>query len=103
MPQRAGRSNTMRESLREQLKRMEIRREELQKSEPPIIHVVIIYILDEQSSFGKKGEYLRLFLDDRGYEKARREERDHHIEIIRYSRVRDRYLVSEQKDRVMIR
>lgn len=87
-------------SLREQLKKLEHKREELQKSELPIIHVIIAHVLDDQSSFGKKDDYLRLYLDESGYLTANQEERDRHIEIIRYSRVRDRYLVSYMKDRV---
>ena len=87
-------------SLREQLKEMEQRRESLRRSETPIIHVIIVHVLDDQSSFGKRGDYLRLFLDESGYITAKQEERDRHIEIIRYSRVRDRYLVSYMKDRV---
>ena len=88
-------------SLREQLKEMERRRERLQESKTPILHVIVVHVLDDQSSFGNRGDYLRLFLDESGYVRVKQEERDRHIEIIRYSRVRDRYLVSYTKDRVM--
>ena len=87
-------------SVKGRLKRLEAQREEIRKAEPPVIHVTIIHVLDEQSSFGRKGEYLRLFLDEAGYKKAREEEAARHIEIIRYSRVKDRYLASWGKERV---
>lgn len=86
-------------SVKESLKRLEAQREEMRKAEPPVIHVIIIHVLDDQSSFGRKGEYLRLFLDEAGYKKAREEETARHIEIIRYSRVKDRYLVSWGRER----
>lgn len=85
--------------VKESLKRLEAQREEMRKAEPPVIHVIIIHVLDDQSSFGRKGEYLRLFLDEAGYKKAREEETARHIEIIRYSRVKDRYLVSWGRER----
>jgi|GEM_PF-4227342 len=87
-------------SVKERFKRLEAQREGIRKAEPPIIHVTIIHVLDDQSSFGKKGEYLRLFLDEAGYKKAREEETARHIEIIWYSRVKDRYLVSWGKEQV---
>ena len=86
-------------SVKERLKRLEAQREEMRKAEPPVIHVIIIHVLDDQSFFGRKGEYLRLFLDEAGYKKAREEETARHIEIIRYSRVKDRYLVSWGRER----
>ena len=87
-------------SVKERLKRLEAQREEMRKAEPPVIHMTIIHVLDDKSSFGGKGEYLRLFLDEARYKKAREEETSRHIEIIRYSRVKDRYLVSWGKERV---
>ena len=87
-------------SVKERLKKLEVQREEMRKAEPPVIHVTIIHVLDDKSSFGGKGEYLRLFLDEARYKKAREEETSRHIEIIRYSRVKDRYLVSWGKERV---
>ena len=87
-------------SVKERLKRLESQREEMRKAESPAIHVTIIHVLDDKSMFGRKGEYLRLFLDEAGYKKAREEEAARHIEIIRYTRVMDRYLVSWGKERV---
>ena len=87
-------------SVKGRLKRLEAQREEIRKAEPPVIHVTIIHVLDDKSSFGGKGEYFRLFLDEAGYKKAREEETSRHIEIIRYSRVKDRYLASWGKERV---
>ena len=48
----------------------------------PSVHPSINCIL--QPYVGRKGEYLRLFLDEAGYKKAREEEAARHIEIIRY-------------------
>ncbi len=73
-------------SVKGRLKRLEAQREEIRKAEPPVIHVTIIHVLDEQSSFGRKGKYLRFFLDEAGYKKAREEEAARHIVIIRHSR-----------------
>lgn len=59
-------------SVKGRPKRLEAQREEIRKAESPVIHVTIIHVLDEQSSFGRKGEYLRLFLDEAGYKRQER-------------------------------
>ena len=62
-------------------------------------HMIIFDVLTWEAPVGDKGERLRLFLSDEGYEKALDNEKHGHIKIHNHAKVRAGHLTYDRKDR----
>ena len=62
-------------------------------------HMIVFTVLTHDSPVGDKGDKMRLFLSDKGYEKALDNEKHGHIKIHNHAKVRAGHLTYDRKDR----
>ncbi len=62
-------------------------------------HMIIYDVLDWESPVGGKGERLRMFLSDVGYERAKAAERDGHIKIREHASVIEGHILMDVRNR----
>lgn len=60
-------------------------------------HMVIFDVLDHRSLYGNKGERIRLFLSDAGYEKARAAQECGFIRIKKHAAVIEGHILPDRK------
>ncbi len=63
-------------------------------------HMIIFDVLTRDSPVGFKGDRMRLFLTDAGYQKAQENQAKGHIKILNHAKVIRGDLVYDHKDRV---
>lgn len=64
-------------------------------------HMIIFDVLSWESPVGDKGQRMRLFLSDRGHEKALASQERGEIKIINHAKVAAGHLCYDHKDRVL--
>lgn len=73
---------------------------DLNRFAPDTRHMIIFDVLSNESTIGYKGERTRLFLTDRGYQKALDSQGKGHIKILNHAKVLSGNLIYDHKDRV---
>ncbi len=63
-------------------------------------HMIIFDVLSYDSPVGFKGERMRLFLSDTGYQKALENQEKGHIKVLNHAKVIRGDLIYDHKDRV---
>ena len=63
-------------------------------------HMIIFHVLTHDSPVGDKGDRMRLFLSDKGYQKALANERDGNIQIVSHTKVLRGNLIYDHKDQL---
>lgn len=63
-------------------------------------HMIIFDVLSHDSPVGFKGDRMRLFLSDQGYQKALENQEKGHIRVLNHAKVIRGDLVYDHKDRV---
>lgn len=63
-------------------------------------HMIIFDVLTNHSPMGFKGEKMRLFLSDNGYQKALENQEKGHIKILSHAKVRNGDLFYDRKDQL---
>lgn len=63
-------------------------------------HMIIFDVLSHNSPVGFKGDRMRLFLSDQGYQKALENQEKGHIRVLNHAKVIRGDLVYDHKDRV---
>lgn len=63
-------------------------------------HMIIFDVLTRDSPVGCKGDRMRLFLSDTGYQRARENQEKGHIRILNHAKVIHGDLIYDHKDRV---
>ena len=66
-------------------------------------HMVIFHVLTHDSPVGDKGDRMRLFLSNKGYQKALEHERHGNIQILSHARVLRGNLIYDHKDQLRSR
>lgn len=64
-------------------------------------HMIIFDVLRADAPVGDKGERMRLFLTDKGHEKALASQERGEIKIINHAKVAHGHLLYDHKDRVL--
>lgn len=64
-------------------------------------HMIVFDVLTHDSPVGFKGERMRLFLSDKGYQNALDNERHGHVKIINHAKVVSGHLHYDHKDRTL--
>ena len=63
-------------------------------------HMIIFHVLTHDSPVGEKGDRMRLFLSDKGYQKALENEKYGNIQILSHARVIRGNLIYDHKDQL---
>lgn len=63
-------------------------------------HMIIFDVTSNNCSWGDKGERMRLYLNEVGYEKALTFQKDEHIKIKSHAKVRNGNLFYDSRDQV---
>ena len=63
-------------------------------------HMIIFHVLTHDSPVGSKGDRMRLFLSDKGYQKALANEKDGNIQILSHAKVIQGNLLYDRKDQI---
>lgn len=63
-------------------------------------HMIIFHVLTHDSPVGEKGDRMRLFLSDKGYQKALENEKYGNIQILSHARVLRGNLIYDHKDQL---
>ena len=71
----------------------------LERFDPDTRHMIVFDVLSDESPMGYKGERMRLFLTDQGYQKARENQGKGFIKIRNHAKVRSGHLHYDHKDR----
>lgn len=61
-------------------------------------HMVVFVVISDKSCAGSKGDKMRLFLTDKGYEKFLMEQRDGHVLLKNHAKVRNGHLIYDHHD-----
>lgn len=61
-------------------------------------HMVVFIILTDESNIGSKGDKMRLFLTDKGYEKLLNEQQGGHVLLKNHAKVRNGHLLYDNKN-----
>lgn len=59
----------------------------LERFDPDVAHMIVFDVLSHSSPVGNKGERMRLFLTDTGYEKALESQQREEVKILRHAAV----------------
>ena len=59
----------------------------LERFDPDVTHMVVFDVLSHSSPVGNKGERMRLFLTDMGYQKALESQKCEEIKILRHAKI----------------
>lgn len=59
----------------------------LERFDPDVSHMIVFDVLSRSSPVGNKGEHMRLFLTDTGYEKALESQQREEVKILRHAAV----------------
>ena len=71
----------------------------LERFDPQVRHMVVFDVLSFESPVGYKGDKMRLFLTDEGYQKALENQERGFIKIKNHAKVHNGYLNYDHKDR----
>lgn len=63
-------------------------------------HMIIFHVLTHDSPVGDKGDRMRLFLSDKGYQKALENEKHGNIQILSHAKVLRGNLIYDHKDQL---
>lgn len=63
-------------------------------------HMIIFHVLTHDSPVGDKGDKIRLFLSDKGYQKALENEKHGNIQILSHAKVVQGNLRYDRKDQI---
>ena len=71
----------------------------LERFDPQVRHMVVFDVLSFESPVGYKGDKMRLFLTDEGYQKALENQECGFIKLKNHAKVHNGYLNYDHKDR----
>ena len=73
----------------------------LERFDPDVHHMIICEVLSHQSTIGSKGDRMRLFLTDEGYQKALDNQEQGHLKIKNHAKVKFGRLYYDRRDRTL--
>ena len=73
----------------------------LERFDPSVKHMIVFDVLSYDSFVGDKGDKMRLFLTDEGYQKALENQERGFIKIKNHAKVHNGYLNYDHKDRAL--
>lgn len=73
----------------------------LEHFDPDTRHMIVFDVLSSDSPVGWKGERMRLFLTEQGYQKSLGNQDKEHIKIRNHAKVMGGHLHYDRKDRVL--
>ena len=73
----------------------------LERFDPEVRHMVVFDVLSFESPVGYKGDKMRLFLTDEGYQKTLENQERGFIKIKNHAKVHNGYLNYDHKDRAL--
>lgn len=59
----------------------------LERFDPDVTHMIVFDVLNHSSPVGNKGEHMRLFLTDVGYQKALESQKREEVKILRHAKI----------------
>lgn len=59
----------------------------LERFDPDVTHMIVFDVLNHSSPVGNKGERMRLFLTDLGYQKALESQQREEVKILRHAKI----------------
>lgn len=59
----------------------------LERFDPDVTHMIVFDVLSHSSPVGNKGERMRLFLTDMGYQKAMESQNREEVKILRHAKI----------------
>ncbi len=71
----------------------------LERFDPEVTHMIVFDVLSRESPVGDKGDRMRLFLTEAGYEKALENQGKSFIQILNHAKVKQGHLQYDQIDR----
>ena len=73
----------------------------LERFDPEVTYMIVFDVLSRESPVGDKGERMRLFLTEAGYQKALDNQDRHFIHILNHANVAQGYLQYDRTDRYL--
>lgn len=64
----------------------------LERFDPEVTHMIVFDVLSGESPVGEKGDRMRLFLTEAGYEKALESQKNQYIHIQTHAKIKNGYL-----------